>query len=287
MNKTLKTLLGGSLLLMLPFALNATVIVNDTFDVGATPTIGDDVDDSLDVAWVGGYNNTSVTVSTSGALLAPNYLLNDASSGFSMIRASLPANPLLNLSLGSTVNLTFDFVYATNPDSDDNGLRFGLFDAAGYGTVVNAGTSGTNTILTIVHDTGSGINADMGSGGGGADPFSGASDVVTAGTMSSSLGTTAVSALLSITRTDASTLNLSVSLNGGTASVIDVDDAGDAADYLSNFSSGYIMIRSANPKQDFAIDNVQLEVVPEPSTIALVLGSLCLGFVLLRRRVRQ
>lgn len=282
--KNLLSISAGLLLLVLP--VNATVIMNDTFDVGAPATIGDDATDPLDIAWVGGFNNTSVTVS-SGSLLAPDYLLNDVSSGFSMIRGSLPSNALLNLSIGSTVNLSFDFVYAASPDSSANGLRFGLFDAAGYGTLANAGTSGSNTILALVHDTVAGINADMGSGPGGADPFSGTSDVVTAGTMSSSIGTTAVSALFSITRTNASSLNLSVSLNGGTASVLDVDDAGDAVDYLTNFSGGYIVIRSGAPKQDFAIDNVRLEVVPEPATYALALGFLSLGLVMLRRRARR
>ncbi len=260
----------------------ATSIVNDTFDVGASPTIGNDLDDPNDIAWIGGFNNTAVTIkSTAPAPGTGNYIENDVSSGFSMIRGSLPVDTNLTLQVGETLTLTFDFMYSTGNQSADNGLRFGLFNNAGYGTLGLAGVGSTNTALRIRHDTAASIDQNMGSGGGGADEFVGPSDIQTDGTMSSSLDNSspydAYAVSLSITRLNATTVTISTTLNGGTATVTDVDDAGDPADNLTDFSGGYIVIRNGGVTNDFRVDNVNLTVIPEPASLALLgLGGLCM-----------
>jgi len=272
-------------------AAHGEVVVNDTFDIGAPPTIGNDAADPLDLAWVAAFNNTSVTVGSGGTTPgAGNYLENDVSSGFSLIRGALPVDAMLTLDVGDTVTLSFDVAYSSNSQSAAGGFRFGLFDSTGLGTVVQAGVASGNTGLIVRHDTTATVNADMGSGAGGADTFAGPSDVIVDGTMTSGLDNSspydAYTALLSITRTTASSVSISASLNGGIATVTDFDDAGDAADLLSNFSGGYIVIRNGNVTNDFRIDNVEVEVtsIPEPASLALVgVG----GLLLLTGRPRR
>jgi hypothetical protein len=260
----------------LSFAIpaSATLIVNDTFDVG-TPTIGNDAGDPNDITWVGGVNNTSVSNNSGGT--APgtgNYLDNNASTGFSMIRGSLPIHSLLDIGIGDTITLTFDFVYYAGTQSSADGLRFGLFNSTGFGTVVGAGVGGSQTGLRIAHDANATIDSNMGSGTNGMDDFLGGSDVALTGTMSSSIDTSVVNGSLSISRLNATTLSISTAINGGLATVTDVDDIRDDADYLTNFSGGFVMIRNGNVNRDFRVDNVRIYVIPEPSSIAMIV----LGF---------
>ena len=122
MNQSLLRPTLASLLLLVP-SLASALVVSDTFEIGDPATAGNDAADPLDVAWVAGFNSAGVSVASAGALPG-NYLLNDATSGFSMIRAALPTDGRLDPGIGDTITLSFDFRYLGSPQSSTTGFRF-------------------------------------------------------------------------------------------------------------------------------------------------------------------
>lgn len=262
----------------------AVVIVNDDFEDG----LADDAGNAFDLSW--GPASNATTLSVDNAATAPgtgNYLQVNNTSNFGAFRGTLPNNPRLSISIGETLNLSFSLFYNTAPASTGNGLRFGLLNSADNGIGVVAGT-GTNTAIELKGD----FDATDPTVFGGSNAFnlsnhSGAGDSRTNGTMSSGLTDGVIySVLYTITRTTADTLTASSSINGGTATVTDFNNTPDTDgtqgnDYITDFTNGAIYIRSGSQAANYRIDNVFLEVVPEPSTA--LLGAIgCLA--LLRRR---
>jgi hypothetical protein len=284
-----RQLLAGALTAGLAFvatqASAAILVVNDTFDVGASPTVANDGDDPLDIGWTG-ISSGAVGRANTAPAPATGFYLNRSASNFAGARGSLPNNPALSLAIGESLVLSFSFLYTGSPgvSSSGTGFRYGFFGSTGLGTVVTAGTGSGNTALNITHDTTATVDNNMGSGTNGTAAFSGPNDVVSPGTMTSGIvANTIYSATLSISRQSTTAVSLSASLNGATATVLDVNDAGDAADYLINFSSGYVIIRNGANDSAQRIDNVKVEIVPEPA--ALSLFALAAAPMLRRRRV--
>jgi hypothetical protein len=211
--------------------------IEDTFDVGAAPTAGNDADDASDAAWTATAGTLSVaedaTFDTGKALFV------DATSTFPLTRANFAVVALSQP--GDSLRLSLDFRYAQAPPNVGSGLRFGLYNAAGDGFLVQQGIGGA-TGWALAEDTA----ADNGFGSGGT---------VTGLTSASraSLNDQAAHTLaLTLTRTAT-----------GIVVVGAVDDSliqfTDTIPVTTAFE--VVGIRHGNLTVDFAIDNVHVEVV--------------------------
>ncbi len=278
---------------------SALVVVNDTFDVGVTPF--DDAGDPLDVNWQPISNDQSqIAVNTqAGAPGDPAIVIGSGNvvdatknGAWGGLRAVLPTTTDLTLAVNERATITFNLALFDFPggsatgDGNSSGFRWGLFNAAGYGAYANTGVSDTpgssNTGLKIRQDHVPSVDDLM--AGASLRDFEGANDVTTAPGMPSSLSTgVAYEATFIAERIAADRMLFTAMINGGTATTLDVDDAGDAGDNLFDFSGGYFVLRNGNNQSDIRLDNFMVEVteIPEPATMLLMgLG----GLVALKRR---
>lgn len=140
-------------------AADAAIIVSDTFDVGAAPTVGDDPDDPLDIAWVStkpGSGQALLIETISG--LSGNTLRDQ--NGFDKYRATvgqLPERVRLE-SVGDTLSFQLKFKQRVNFNEAD-AYRLGIVDSGGAGYFFRIG-SGTQQAIAIVRDDGTGVALD-------------------------------------------------------------------------------------------------------------------------------
>ncbi|WP_367870897.1 beta strand repeat-containing protein [Luteolibacter sp. Populi] len=209
----------------------------DTFDVGAAPTAGNDADDPDDLAWTATAGTLSVV--EDAILESGNALLMDATGTFALTRANFAAIPLVNT--GDSLRLSFDFRYTQAPASVGSGLRFGLFNSAGDGFLVQQGIGGA-TGWALAEDTA----ADGGFGSGGTVTG------LASGARASVNDLTPHAFSLTLTKTATGILIA----GGADGAVISFSDT---TPVVTSFDA--IGIRHGNLTADFAIDNVHLEVV--------------------------
>jgi hypothetical protein len=211
--------------------------VEDSFDIGAAPTSGNDADDPGDVAWTP--TAGTLSISEDLVLASGNALLTDATGTFALTRANFPAIPLDNP--GDAVRLTFDFRYTQAPPSTGSGLRFGFYNSAGDGFLVQHGIGGA-TGWALAEDTA----ADNGFGSGST--VTGLTSAVHP-SLNDQLAH-AFSIMLTKTATG-------IQITGGEdASTLTFTDT---TPVTTSFSA--IGIRHGNLTVDFAIDNVHIEII--------------------------
>jgi len=140
-------LVGGITVAMFANHVSGAIVVNDTFDVGASPTIGDDVVDAFDIAW-----NASATASlgTTGSPGSGNFLsVNNAN--VAQATGALPSSGLILSSVGDKLIFSGVVNFAGSGNlttANASGVTFRLLNTAGRGASLNAGTGG-NTSLTV------------------------------------------------------------------------------------------------------------------------------------------
>jgi hypothetical protein len=268
-------------------ASSAAVIISDSFNDGGI-TEGTD---TQDVSWALRGNFGANDYGTAAALPGTGGYLQIAGNNNGGTTGLLPTNTALNISVGQTITLSFNFLFTNIGGGGTAGLRFGLTTLNGSGSYAQAGVGVSNTNVGIRYDA----NADgptganrFGGGGNNGLTFNQTDESFTDATIGSFITTATVySASFSITR-NASTLSYSSTVNGATATAVEVDNVPNTNntignDYLTDFSGGLIVIRNATTTAPtLRIDNVVVEVIPEPSTA--LLGAL--GFLALLRRRR-
>ena len=240
--------------------LRAATLVNDTFDVGAPTTAGDDAADPLDVSWTGSNGTTSVAsdVGTpglgSGNALAVSFFSTGGSTFAPFSRAAL-------INVGDFIQLSFDFRFTTMPAASATGFRFALESTSPRGaydfTVGTGGTLGGSLLYR---------NSSF---------FAGGTPFTTAGVPMSISDTAEHNATLRVTRATAGLL-LQASVDGNPFS------ATDPAFNVLGFDR--LQIGEGNIQHSLRIDNVVIEYVPEPS--AGLLAFTAAGVLLARRPKR-
>ena len=210
--------------------------IEDGFDVGAVPSPGNDADDPDDVAWA---SSGSLAVADDATMGSGNSLAADISGTFSLTRANFA--PITLVTAGDALRLSFDFRYTQSPPNVGSGLRFGLYNSAGDGFLVQHGIGGA-TGWALAEDTA----ADSGFGSGS--------------TVSGLISATRPSIndqeahAFSITLTKTSTgIQVGGGADGATISFTDTTPV------VASFSA--LGIRHGNLTVDYAIDNVHLEVI--------------------------
>ena len=250
----------------------AEIIVSDTFDVGASPTIGDDPDDPLDIAWTTSKPPGNPSYGLFLEILSglPGDSLRNV-DGLLKYRASLGQLPaaVTLASIGDTLSLQVDFKYRSRNANVPDAYRLGLFDSSGAGYFFRFG-NGTQRQIAITKDDGTGFTMDD----------TGLTDLITATDAS----------VPSFTNSSAYDLGIELSRTAAglqvTATVDDYsltyEDTASPQFVFDTVASG-----SGDTNIDWHIDNVLVDAtvvpVPEPSALALAAVA-SLGLLVRSRR---
>ena len=251
---------------------DAEIIVSDTFDVGASPTIGDDPDDPLDIAWTPskppGNPSYGLFLETRTGFSGETLRNKDGGLKYRASLGQLPAAVTL-ASVGDTLSLQVDFEYRVSVNALD-AYRLGLFDSSGAGYFFRFG-NGTARQIAITKDDGTGFTMDD----------EGLTDLITATDAS----------VPSFTVTSAYDLGIELSRTAAglwvTATVDDYsltyEDTASPQFVFDTVASG-----SGDTNIDWHIDNVLVDAtvvpVPEPSALALAAVA-SLGLLVRSRRI--
>jgi len=253
--------------------VDAEIIVSDTFDVGVSPTVGDDPDDPLDIAWTPsrppGNPSYGLFLETLSGLPGDSLRNVDGLLKYRASLGQLPAAVTL-ASVGDTLSLQVDFKYRSRNANVPDAYRLGLFDSSGAGYFFRFG-NGTQRQIAITKDDGTGFTMDD----------TGLTDLITATDAS----------VPSFTVTSAYDLGIELSRTMGglhvTATVDDYsltyEDTASPQFVFDTVASG-----SGDTNIDWHIDNVVVDatVAPVPEPAALAAAGLAAALCLLRRRAR-
>ncbi|NJK92040.1 MAG: PEP-CTERM sorting domain-containing protein [Blastochloris sp.] len=184
------------------------------------------------------------------------------------------------LSVGQSFVLSLDFRYITAP-STGSVFRFGLYNSNGSVTSADNNTSSGNDFGYRVQVASNAPPSFVDESGAAPDVTSGSdSTAITGGTLSNmpALGTSSHRAVLTLTRADVNTMTFGLSLNG--SNLVSSGAYTDTSGAFFTFDE--IAFGAGNSTNTYRIDNVNLEVIPEPSTYALL--GLGLGALWILRR---
>lgn len=283
----LKNLLVSAFIL--PSSLHATILLNDTF------SDGDHTNASLpdSAAWFLAGSGVTSSPPTITSTVSSGALVNTGNSTFALAAAF--ASPSgRTLAIGETLRLTFDVILNFEGTPSADAFRFGIFDSKGSQISENSnGTNGSSAAFNgwrgysfwSPNDSPSSAttasirkrianqNVLFSGGAEGAN----SSRSTTAYTNGNLANGTTYQGVFTITNTGtsfditASLGDTSLSYSDNTASPVTTFDS------IAFFAGGTPL----GPDGSFILDNVMVEVVPEPST--LLLGAIA-PLLLLRRR---
>lgn len=282
---------------MVGHTASATLLNNDTFDVGPSITVGDDAGDPSDFRF---YSNgyTALGIADDSAGIGSGNAMN-VDNFIAFGRASTNFNTVSLDQVGQGLALTFDVrrLTSTTPAGSAPSFRFGLYDGGGT-PVVATNLGGTSNATS--DDNGYFIQLGVNSQGALALRETAESNGILGGPATPAAinfgnGTGADYDGLNDTAAHHVELTLSRVSQGiqirasvdGTV-VVDVTDTGlnpntnqDEGLFISQFDVLGFGIGSTGVIYDYRLDNINLTLVPEPSSLALLGLS---GLVLCRRR---
>lgn len=251
-------------------------VLDDTFDVGATPTTGNDGDDPNDGAW--GTFGTGASISivsddnvSAGEIGSNNALLLTTGGTFNKARTTFAKQAL---GVGNTLSASFDF-RLLDVENATGGFRFGLYNDGNHqqsdtGYFVSMGT-GTSNGLSFTEDPTT-----------GGDFLGGGGTLGLGGTGASILDeSVAHLAELLLKRVDTDTVLIEFFLDGRL--IHSVTDTSAINNNTLNTVFGAFGVSSGNSANDIVIDNVVIDfMIPTPA--ALPTGLILIGGLAMRRR---
>jgi hypothetical protein len=258
-------------------------LLNDTFtDAGRT-----DGTDAQDTAWYAAGTGTSLSVSVDG-VSGSSALQYNIPGGFHRILGGMTSHDLL---VGEAMTLRFDLRVISAAANVNNAFRFGVFNSQGTRQVDDFFGS-SPTFNGRVGDAGyyATINGTTAIGGLGffrevdtdGSPVAGPDVALINTANSTALGAAYNTLAFTITRTTATSIVGTFSYNGGSPLALGTS-AG--APVTTLFDTVYFSVGSnTGGITNMFIDNVNVSVIPEPSTFAALAGLLALGGAILRRR---
>lgn len=263
----------GSLALTALLALTAiassradVILVDDQFIDGAVSNGAD----ALDASWTSSQANNGLSVgafagsgNTTNALIKTN---TNAGNTFNVMKGAFTNT--IALASGDSITLSFDFRFTTTPAASNAGLRIGLGTSA-TSTLFQLGTGGSasgNFVYYTTADTGAGTAAGT---------F--ASDPVPSFSISD---TASHSFSLTFTRTGATSMSLSTTIDGNTFTSV------SGATSITAFTFDRILVGEGSAIMKYNIDNVlvSLGAIPEPSDFATFAGLAAFALASRRRR---
>lgn len=252
--------LAALVALSAPATLGAATLVDDQFaDAGFT-----NGSDALDAAWSAVNTTLSVnTYNTSGN--TSGGLINNVTSGFPMITGTFTNTT--GLVVGESIRLQFDFRLTGPIANDGAGLRFGFGSSANvYSVTIGTGTASGFGIAQYSSTAVSGTSTGY----------------TTTGSAISVNDTASHTFSLTVTRASATSLSFVASVDASTTTAV-------TSNSISNFTFSRIILGEGGTTNKFNIDNVLVttSLIPEPSSIALLLGACALSTALLKRPKRR
>jgi hypothetical protein len=249
------------------------VVFDDTFDVGAPPTRGDDAADPLDLQW---YRSTTATLSVvddAAGIGSSNALNVDNTSGFAKLGSNFEL--VLLDDLGDVATLSFDVrrLTAGTPTGTAPSFRFGLYDSGG--TALTGDTP--NILSNTANDNGYFIILNVGNSGAAAVRETPEQNGILGGPTAANqlaLGTGSGAAFDGLNEADphqvvmtltrvAAGVKIEATVDGTT--VIDVFDAGIDPDtdlpaglFVTEFDVVGFGIGSSSVVFDYRLDNVRI-----------------------------
>lgn len=265
--------------------LSGAILLDDTF-TDLNYTNGSDPNDSQ---WRIHTNSATGTKSAGSGKLVIGRATTDG-NGFNP--GAVTTFTSTTLSVGQTIVLTFDATITGGTAAPDN-FRFGLFNSGGTNLTGDLVGNPPATSTTFHNDVGYSVFVPQHTTGTGSLRYRGTTTASNAiqltGTANLSFSTSTISSAsasgtpfsgsLSITRSATNSYDLSATFAGNTLATTSYSPALDTStfDSLSFFS----VMNQAN--MSLTLDNVKVEVVPEPSSI-LLLGLASATLITRRRR---
>lgn len=241
-------------------SLGAATLVDDPFTDGGVT----DGSDAQDAAWSAINTTLSVnTYNTSGNTTSG--LINNVTSGFPMITGAFANSSAL--AIGESIQVSFDFRLTGPVANDGAGLRFGFGSSAN----VYAVTFGTGT------------TSGLGFAQYASTAISGTATTYTPTGTPWAVNDTASHAFsFTITRSSANSLSFLATVDANTATAV-------TSNSVSNFTFSRIVLGQGGTINKFNIDNVLVTTssIPEPSSLALLMGAGVWSGVLLKRPRRR
>jgi hypothetical protein len=269
----------------------ASVFLNDTFDVGSPATRGNDAADPLDAAWWSAQNTPLLTiVNDAGGINQGNALQVDTSSGGNgrQVFANQFGTVSLGYNMGDQVKLSFDFRFKTIVPGNSTTLEFGLYNDNGTTIMADnqkpASDNDGGYFAAIGFGTFSAASVMREAGGGGA--LLSGNDITDQTTSSSPIAINdllAHTASLTVTRSASDAVQLELTIDG-----VSRASGEDSPLILTTFNE--LAFLNESKELDYVLDNVKVEsvLVPEPGTLALLgLGAAAFSWNRLRARARK
>jgi hypothetical protein len=262
--------------------LGAAIVFESTFDTDRT-TGG--VGQAL---WITDTNNGNSAASSGGVLnVGPGSSGDDGAlfGAFSSVVDLTGSN--------NTVILSFDISYDSTPTAQNNNLHFGLFNNGGTATWKAADSTGSNPGEMRSAD-GYWFRIATNQGDLGVNAFMETNQTDNSSALTSN-GNSGASSIGNVNRSgidDAATYSIqfTISYNSVNGSIdlsttLNGNPFGSTLNVVSPVATSFDGLMFSQITSDaYTLDNLTVTAVPEPSSYALLLGFVTLGFILWRRR---
>lgn len=246
-------------------------LVSDDFSDGGLTNGAD----PLDATWTSSGQTTANPISiaafastgnTSNALFKNN---TNAGNTFNVVKGAFTNTTALDI--GDSITLAFDLRFTATPGASGAGLRIAL------------GTSTTTELFQL--GTGGTLSSNF-AHYGSADTTAGTGSVTFTPTPLSTTSindTLAHTFSLTLTRTGATSLGFSTTIDGATVT------GSSGATAINAFTFNRILIGEGSPVMKYTIDNVNVYItpIPEPAAASALAGLAMLGLAAIRRPRRS